>query len=183
MWKKIGTAWSLYRHFAAFKGLLEALGIWKYLYGVGAIVVSGMLALQSGLPLGLQVAVGLVIFILIVFSTGFVIALIRVHRSGVTGVALPSDSRIIVGKAIFRCDQHPEYYKVVTSEVQRLIDGKQVIYAHQNGGFGDPCLDHWTRWPEGHDKSLFFDYTFSASHFMPYNERRTLKVSEIWKEA
>jgi hypothetical protein len=80
IWKAVAATWGIYRHGAALKGLLESLGLWKYVaFGIAAIM-SGAYAFFSGLPVPLQVVAGLLGFAGILFVVGFGIVLVRVLK-------------------------------------------------------------------------------------------------------
>jgi len=78
MRQRIRKAWSAYRHAAAVKGLLEALGMWKWIALGGAIVVSATVAWFAVIPLWLKVIVGLASAALVLLVVGGAVALCRV---------------------------------------------------------------------------------------------------------
>ena len=79
-WKIVATAWGLYRQGTALKGLLQSLGLWKYVALAGAAVLSVMYAMWSGLTPVLQVLVGVVGFAALLLVAGFGVILVRVWK-------------------------------------------------------------------------------------------------------
>jgi len=80
--KAVVAAWGLYRQGAAFKTLLESLGLWKYVVAVGAGVVGVVLGFWSGLQPPFQVLLGLGGFAAVLLVAGFAVAFRRVWKQG-----------------------------------------------------------------------------------------------------
>jgi hypothetical protein len=82
MWRKrIKIAWSTYRHVVAFKGLLEFLGLWKWIALAGAIAVGALTAVWLTLPLYSRFLIGLGGTALSLFLAGFGVCLVRIVRA------------------------------------------------------------------------------------------------------
>jgi hypothetical protein len=80
-WKRIKSAWSAYRQVAAFKGLLQTIGLWRYVTLSVALGVGALSAFWVSLPLPFRVLFGLADSALLIFLAGFVVCLVRVVRS------------------------------------------------------------------------------------------------------
>jgi hypothetical protein len=81
MWRRrIKAAWAFYRQVSAFKGLLAALGIWKWL-GLGIfIVASWVVARFTALPPWGQLLAGLVVLAVLLPIGVFVLALVKIWK-------------------------------------------------------------------------------------------------------
>jgi len=80
-WKRIKSAWGTYRQAAAFQGLLQAIGLWRYVVLSLALGVGTLSAFWVLLPLPFRVLFGLAASALLIFLTGFVVCLVSVVRS------------------------------------------------------------------------------------------------------
>ena len=78
--KGIAKAWSVYRHLAAAKGLLEYLGFWNYVVSAAAIVVGAMVTWLVALAWWAKVLLGLSSAAATLFGIGFGIVLRSVVR-------------------------------------------------------------------------------------------------------
>ena len=81
MWKRFLQGWSAYRHAAALKSLLEALGLWKYVALAGATVIAVVLAWASGLPTWLAVLLALLVVAIVLFIVGLAFAMVRIAQN------------------------------------------------------------------------------------------------------
>lgn len=93
--KRLKSAWSTYRHIAAVKGLLEWIGIWKWIAPAGALAVGTITAYVASLPLYARLLTGLAASSLSVCLAGFVVCLVRVvrHENGNRDLSSPSQVR------------------------------------------------------------------------------------------
>ena len=58
-WERVKAAWSYYRQVVAIKGLLQTLGVWKWVIGLVSAVVGVLVASYAEWPLWERVVVGL----------------------------------------------------------------------------------------------------------------------------
>jgi hypothetical protein len=90
--KGIAKAWSVYRHLAAAKGLLEYLGFWNYVVSAAAIVVGAMVTWLVALAWWAKVLLGLSSAAATLFVIGFGIVLRRVLRDSDKSLAAKNAS-------------------------------------------------------------------------------------------
>lgn len=93
LWQTIKNAWSLYRHAAAFHGLLIQIGVWKYVV-LGLVVVAAFgLNMIANLSWFVSILVGLGVFALLLAISGFALALYRVNRPNLQAPAVPNPAQ------------------------------------------------------------------------------------------
>jgi hypothetical protein len=90
MRKLIKLAWSAYRQIAAFKGLLEVLGIWKWIAAGGVLAVTALIGYGAKLPVWGRVLVSLAALAVILFVAGFALAFYRTWRGELNITPVPS---------------------------------------------------------------------------------------------
>jgi hypothetical protein len=83
-WNRIKTAWGIYRHAAAAKGLLESIGVWKFVILGGSVLIAGIGTVLLGLPLVWAVLTCLVGISLLLLVCGLAIAVGRVGKTETT---------------------------------------------------------------------------------------------------
>ena len=78
MRKRVLSAWALYRHGVALKGLLLSLGVWGYLLTMGATSIAVVSAMLISLPIWGKGLIGIAILAVLLFCIGFTVAIVRV---------------------------------------------------------------------------------------------------------
>lgn len=76
----LAKAWSIYRHIAAIRVLLETVGAWKYLVLVLGLAMTAAVVMWSKLPWELRLLIGFGILSVFVFLAGLSVALWRTWK-------------------------------------------------------------------------------------------------------
>jgi hypothetical protein len=127
MAKRIARAWSFYRHGVAIKGLLQALGIWKWVVLGAETVMSVALAYWFEWSAPLRILIGLISLAVMLLITGFAVALYKTRDipSEKTGIA--SDENERTGEPARNVTFHGD---VTKSQINATLGDQSPITVH-----------------------------------------------------